>query len=277
MIDESVDGAARKRNLLSGEPVRFQLLRNEILLRNLCLFFFCVAGNRNHFHPVQKRPGDRVDRVGRRDEHDAAQVEGNLQVVIHEFLVLFGVEHFEQRRSRVAAKICTDLIDFVEQKHRIVRAAFLDSAHDPSRYRTDVRSPVPADFRFVAHAAERHVCKLAVHRPRNRTRNRRFPDAGRPYQAQNRTLLNFDKRQHSQILQDAFLDFIQSVMVFFENGVRRLDIDVALGGFVPGQIQDPFHIRADDARLRHVRGHFREAPDFLFDLLRHLLGQFQLA
>ena len=44
--------------------------------------------------------------------------------------VLLRIQYFQQRRSGVTLVICTDLIDFIEHKHRIRGPAFLDSIDD---------------------------------------------------------------------------------------------------------------------------------------------------
>jgi hypothetical protein len=41
--------------------------------------------------------------------------------VIAERRVLFGVEHLEQRRRRIAAEVVAELVDLVEDEHRVPR------------------------------------------------------------------------------------------------------------------------------------------------------------
>jgi hypothetical protein len=56
------------------------------------------------------------------------QVERHVEVVVAERVVLLGIEHFEERRRRVAADaVGTDLVDLVEHEHRVVRAHGLEA------------------------------------------------------------------------------------------------------------------------------------------------------
>ena len=60
-----------------------------------------------------------VERVRGADEHHLRQVEVDLEVVVVEGVVLLRVEHLEQRRRGVAAEVGAELVDLVEQEHRI--------------------------------------------------------------------------------------------------------------------------------------------------------------
>ena len=50
---------------------------------------------------------------------------GKSEIMVGERVVLRRVEHFEQRRRRIAAKIRADLVQFIEQDDRV---AALDAA-----------------------------------------------------------------------------------------------------------------------------------------------------
>ncbi len=60
-----------------------------------------------------------VERVRGGHEHHVGQVEIDLQVMIVELVVLLGVEHLKQRRSRIATEIHAHLVDLVEQEQRV--------------------------------------------------------------------------------------------------------------------------------------------------------------
>ena len=77
-----------------------------------------------------------------------------LQIMVLEVVVLFRIEHFEQRRGRIAAEILAELVDFIEQEQRVGRSRFLEVGNDLARQRADVGPAVAADFRLVAHAAQ---------------------------------------------------------------------------------------------------------------------------
>ena len=48
------------------------------------------------------------------------EVEGQVDVVVLEAVVLLGVEHLEQRRRGVAAEVGADLVDLVEDDDRVL-------------------------------------------------------------------------------------------------------------------------------------------------------------
>ena len=57
-----------------------------------------------------------VQRIRRGDEHHLGQVEIDLEVMIVEGVVLLGIEHFEQRRRRIAAEVHRHLVDLIEHE-----------------------------------------------------------------------------------------------------------------------------------------------------------------
>ena len=108
--------------------------------------------------------------------------------MVAERVVLFRVEHLEQRRRGVAAKIGAQLVDLVENEDRILGLGAAKALDDLAGERADVGAAMAADFRFVAHAAERHAHELAAERLGDRPRQRCLPDARRADEAQDRTL-----------------------------------------------------------------------------------------
>src|SRR6185295_16691535 len=106
---------------------------------------------------------------------------------------------------------------------------------DLARHRADVRAAVPADLRLVAHAAERHAHELAVGRLRDRLAERGLADAGRADEAQDRALQAVDALLDREVLDDAFLDLLEAVVVGVEDldRVREILVDLAL--LAPGQ------------------------------------------
>jgi hypothetical protein len=98
--------------------------------RDLELLVGGVAGEADDLHAVAQRPGDGVEHVGGGDEHDAAEVERHRQIVVAEGVVLLGIEHFEQRRDRVALDAAAQLVDLVEHHHAVARAGLADRLDD---------------------------------------------------------------------------------------------------------------------------------------------------
>src|SRR3546814_11909274 len=75
--------------------------------------------------------------------------------MVLELRILFGVEHFEQRRRRIAAEILAELVDLVEQEQRVHRAGLFKVGHDLARQRADLGAAVTANLGLVAPAAQR--------------------------------------------------------------------------------------------------------------------------
>jgi hypothetical protein len=118
--------------------------------------------------------------------------------VIHEHVVLFGIEHFEQRRRRIAAEIHRHLVDFVQHEDRVLGAGLLHHLDDLAGQRADVGAAMAADLGFVAHAAERHADELAAGGLRDRHPERGLADAGRSDEAEDRTLGILDQAAHRE-------------------------------------------------------------------------------
>ena len=137
------------------------LLFEQVLLRDFALFVFRVAGERNGLHPVQKGARHVVGIRGRQ-EHDIREVVLDLHVVIGERRVLFGIQHFQHRGCGISPKVVTHLVDLVEQDEWIDGLGLLHALDDLAGHRTDIGSPVPADFRLVAHAAQADANELAA-------------------------------------------------------------------------------------------------------------------
>ena len=56
-----------------------------------------------------------------RNEHDLRKVIFDIEVMIMECVVLFGIEDLEQGSRRVTPEIRTELVDLIEQNQRIDR------------------------------------------------------------------------------------------------------------------------------------------------------------
>ena len=129
---------------------------------------------------------NRAELVRGRDEQHAREIESDLHVVVAERVVLRRVQHFEERGGRIALHADRDLVDLVEHQHRVRYAGGLQRLHDAPGHGADVRAPVPADLRFVPHAAQRDPHELPVHRSRDRLPERGLADARRADEAQDR-------------------------------------------------------------------------------------------
>ena len=257
-------------------PAPFDGLGREEPPGDLDLLLLGVAGELEHFHAVAERLRDRVQHVGRADEHHVRQVVLDVEVVIQERVVLFGVEHFEQRRRRVAAEVHRHLVDFVEQEHRVHRAGLLHHLDDLAGERADVGAAVAADLRLVADAAERQPHELAVHGARDRLGERRLADPRRPGEGEDRRLRLLHQRADREELEDAVLDLLQPVVVLVEDLLGALEIAALLGLLLPGHGDEPVEIVPGHGRLGRHRGHRLEPLQLLDGLFLDLLGHLRV-
>ena len=162
-----------------GETVVFEQLGDQMLLRDLQLLAFRVAGKPDHFHPIAQRTRNRVEHVCRADEERVREIERNLEIAVDERDVLLRVHHFEKRRGRIAAIVLPDLVDLVDHDQRVVHAD-LDVALDhAARHRADVGLAMPADLRLVGDAADGHAHELAAERLGDRRAEGGLADARR--------------------------------------------------------------------------------------------------
>ena len=81
------------------------------------------------------------------------KIELNIQVMILKCMVLGRIQHFEQRRRRIAAPVGAEFVDLVEHDHRIHCAGIAQRAHQPARQGSDVGTPMTSDLRLIANTA----------------------------------------------------------------------------------------------------------------------------
>ena len=114
------------------------------------------------------------------------EVVGHLQVVIRKFLVLFRIEHLEQRRRGIAPPVRAHLVDLVKHEHRVARTRDLHLLQYAAWHRANVGAPMPPDLGLVVNAAQREPYELPAKRAGNRLAKAGFPDPGRPDETQDR-------------------------------------------------------------------------------------------
>ena len=125
-------------------------------------------------------------------------------------IVLFGIEHFEERRRRVAAEIRAELVDLVQDEDRVLRFGAAQPLNDLARQRADVGAPVTANLGLVAHAAERHAHELAAERIGNGLGERRLADPRRAEKTEDRSLHVRIQLANRQILEHAVLHLLEA-------------------------------------------------------------------
>src|SRR5712692_7549171 len=195
--------------------------------------------------------------------------------MVVERIVLFGVEHFEQRRRRVATEVRRHLVDLVEQQHRVARAGFAHALDDLAGEGADVGAAMAANLRLVTYSAERDADELAPGRARHRLAKGGLTDARRSDQAEDWPLHLADQRLHREVFEDTLFDLIEPVMILFQDALGFLDVELVLRVLEPRQGKEPVEVVAYDGRLGRHRRHHLELLDLAFAFLarlgRHLL------
>jgi hypothetical protein len=215
--------------------------------RNFCdldLLELGVAGELEHFHAVAQRLRNRVQHVGRADEHHVRQVVLDVEVVIEEGVVLFRVEHLEQRRRRIAAEVHRHLVDFVEQEDRVHRAGLLHHLDDLAGEGADVGAAVAADLGLVTHAAERQADELPVHGARDRLGERGLSDPRRPGEGEDGGLRLLHQGADGEELEDSFLDLLEPVVIFVQDLLGALQVAALAALLVPRHRDQPIEVIA---------------------------------
>ncbi len=108
--------------------------------------------------------------------------------MVYERIVLRRVQHLEQRGRWVALEGDAELVDLVEQKHRVLGTRLLHALDDAPGHGTDVGAPVAADVGLVARATERDADVLPPHGPCDGLGNRGLADPGWTHEQQDGAL-----------------------------------------------------------------------------------------
>ena len=145
---------------------------------------------------------------------------------------------------------------------------------------------MPADLRFVAHAAERHADELPVERGRDRFGERGLAHAGRADQREDRarapTALGGRvavahaalgaQLAHRQVLDDAVLHVLEPGVVLVQDPPGVGDVEVVLGPDVPRHVDQPVEVGPDPAVLGRLLGGALQPAQLVIGLLADLLG-----
>ena len=184
-----------------------------------------------------------------------------------------GIEHLEQRRGRIAAEVGAELVDLVEDEHRIARLGAAQALDDLPGQRADVGAAVAADLGLVAHAAERHAHELAAERLGDRARQRGLADAGRADEAQDRALHRRVQLAHGEVFEDALLGAVEAGVLGVEDAARLRQVDDLVGPLGPRQRDHPVEVGARHGVFGGGRRHLRQPIELAQRLLLHGLGQ----
>ena len=124
-------------------------------------------------------------------------------------------------------------------------------------------------LRCARFSARCPACAAHGAQPRDGAAERGLTDAGRAEEAEDRALLVLLQLADGEVLEDALLHLLEAVVVLVEDLAHRGDVEVVRRRVVPGKIEDPVEVGADDGVLRRADLHVAETLELL---LRDLLG-----
>ena len=272
-LDEQHQRVMREVDLEFLEPVFFNLTWHQEQTPDLQFLLMGVAGQLDHFHAVEQGRRDRVCDVRGADEKDLRQIVLDIEVVIVEGMVLFGVENLEQGAGGVAAKIGRHFVDLVEKQHRVDGAGLAHHLDDLARKGTDISAPVATDFRLVSHSAKRKSDKLPTGCARDRPRERGLAGAGRAGKTQDCAGRFPHQLTNGEEFENPVFDLFQPVVVVVQHLFSPTDVSDFTGGFFPRNRKQPVDVVAGNAGLCGDRRHALESSQLdlrlLFGLLAH--------
>src|SRR5262249_42171674 len=149
----------------------------------------------------------------------------------------------------IAAEIGGHFIHLIEQHYRVGGAGLANRLDHFSGERTDVGTAMAADLGFIADAAERHAHELAAGRAGHGLAERSLANTWRTDQTEDRPLHLTNQGLNGQVLQNALFDLLEAEVVFLENALRLLNVELVFGVFEPWQSEKPVEIVAHDRRL----------------------------
>ena len=275
-VNDGQDRLIREFEVIFRDPILFNLPWQEVFSRDFQFFLIRVPGKLKDLHAIPKGRGNGIHEVGCSDKHHLGEIEGNVEIVVAEGVVLFRIENFKKGGGRVSPEIHSDLIDFVHHKDGVFRSRLLDSLDDTAGEGPHVGPPVPADFRFISHASKGDTYKLAAKGPCDRFSKGGFPDTRGARKAEDRALQFLPQLVDAEILQDAFLDLFEVIVILVQDLLCLFDIEVVLGCFFPGKLHHPFQVSPDDRGLRRVGVHLFKAGKLFEGLFLHILRHLRL-
>ncbi len=95
-ISDIEQGIPRIADLVRLETVLLKTLRNYILICYIKLLQVDLTRNLYNFHTVQKRTGNSIQRIGGNNKEYLRDIEGKIQVVVPEGIVLLRVQYLKE-------------------------------------------------------------------------------------------------------------------------------------------------------------------------------------
>ncbi len=213
VLDDGAHGCRTHLHIAVAQSGMFQDALHQVAFGYLLLFLGEVAAEFYYLHTVEQRRRHGGERVGRGDEQDVGEVEVQIHVVVVEMEILLRVQHLQQGRGRVALEVVAYLVNLVKQKHGIVAPGTLHGVNYTSGHRADVGAAVAAYLGLVMQTAERHALVILAQCVGHALAQTRLAHARRANQAYYGLTSAGIAHYHRQLLQDALLHFLQTVML----------------------------------------------------------------
>ena len=251
------------------QPVVLELLGYQVPAADFDLLLEYVSADVDQLHTVEQGLRYGVEIVGRSDEQNLRQVVVDVDVVVVEGVVLFGVEYLEQSRSRVALKVVAYLVDFVEHEYRVGALRLDESLDNTARHGPDVGAPVTPYLGLVVQTAQRDAYILAVQCLGYGFTQRGLAHARRSVEADDGRFHVAPQLQHGQMLDDALFHLVETVVVLVELFLHVVQVEVVLRVLVPRQLEQ----RVEVGILHREVGRLRVQPLELAHLFLENLGR----
>ena len=210
----------------TSDPVGLRLARPEEATSDLPLLGVQVPREADHLHTVPEGLGDPLECVGRGDEQDIRQVVLQLQVVVRERPVLFGIQDFQKRRPGIAVEVSGQLVHLVQEKDRVGGAAAAHPLDDPSGKGAHISAAVSPDFSLVPDTPQAHAHELPSQGVADATSQGRLAHAGGANQAEDGAAHLPDQRKDRDVVQDPLLHLGQPEVLRVQDGGRVGHVEV---------------------------------------------------
>ena len=169
--------------------------------------------------------------------------------MVQKFAVLLRIQHFQQRRGRVALVGSTHLVYFIQHDHRVGNIHVLECLDQFARHGTNVSASMALDLRLVPHTAQAEAVKLAPQGIGDRATDTGLTDPGWTHQQQYRAVDTALEVAHCKKFNNSLFDVLKPVMVVVKLLPGVGQIKIVIGKDTPGDGTDPVEIVPGDPVL----------------------------
>ena len=118
-VDKHAETVVRDFQFSSVKTVPLELLRDKMMTGDRGFFAFGVGVKLDDLHAVKKRTRHRLKGICGSDKQAVGKVNGKLDEMVAEFLVLLRVEHLKKSRSRIPLCRAAHFINLVKKNDRV--------------------------------------------------------------------------------------------------------------------------------------------------------------